>query len=246
MLKILLVDDEPLICNSLSDTLSTFPYITVSGIANNSADAWDCLQDTSVDLVFLDIELGDSSGFDLAVRIHAAFPDVLIVFLTGHADFALEGYEYRPFDFLVKPVSLLRLERVLLRAKDVQEKNDALKEPSVRIGLPVDGGMEIIQVDQLLYIEKLGRKVFLVGKNDEKYQSHDTLQKLQGIFEPYGFYRCHQSFMVKISAIRSIYLDDSKNSYNIHLYDTDSVIPLSRNKYSDLKNRLAQNGLKIF
>lgn len=245
-LRVLLVDDERICLNSLLTALDSFSYVTVVGTAQSGSEAAGFLQREAVDLVFLDIEMRDVNGFMLARHIQNAYSNVMIVFLTGHVDFALDGYEYKPLDFLIKPVNLLRLERVLLRAKDQLETARNIPETSVRIGLPVDGGLEIIEVNNLLYIEKEGRKVFLVCKNGERHRSYDTLQKLLGIFEPYGFFRCHQSFLVRLSAIKSIHLDASKNSYNIQLTDTDTRIPLSRNKYNELRDMLQQRGMKIY
>lgn len=245
-LRVLLVDDDPVCLDGLCAALRRYTYVTVAGTAQNSDEAAVILQREAVDLVFLDIEMAGISGFDLARHIQNAYPHIMIIFLTGHVDFALDGYEYKPLDFLIKPVSPLRLERVLLRAQKQLEEEKPPRESPARIGLPVDGGLEIIDVNQLLYIEKSGRKVFLVNQNGERYRSYDTLQKLLGIFEPYGFFRCHQSFLVRLSAIKSIRLDSSKNSYNILLFGTDTQIPLSRNKYHELKEQLRQRGIRMF
>ncbi len=244
-LRVALFDDEPMLCNSLQTTLLSFPYAEVVGTAQSGADAINVLHDKQPELVFLDIEMGDTNGLDLARHIRSAYPDTQIIFLTGHADFALEGYEYNPLDYLVKPVNILRLERVLLREKQRREGQQQKKETPVRIGLPVDGGMEIIQVDQVSYIEKAGRKVYLVGQNGERFQTYYSLQKLEDIFACYGFFRCHQSFIIRIEAVRSISLDESKNSYNISFQGMNVSIPLSRNKYSELKERLAESGMRI-
>lgn len=245
-LRVLLVDDEPLCLESLAAALASFPDVEVAGTAANGSEALQLLRSEAVDLAFLDIEMGQVSGFALARHIQQAYPQVMIVFLTGHVEFALDGYEFKPLDFLTKPVNPLRLEQALRRARAQLEAAGESREPAVRIGLPVDGGLEIIDVGSLLYIEKEGRRVFLVCKNGERYRSYDTLQKLLGIFEPYGFFRCHQSFLVKLSAIKSIHLDASKNTYNIQLADTPANIPLSRNKYNELKELLKKSGTKIY
>ncbi len=246
VLRVLLVDDD---CHSrehLEELLSGFPDVTVVGSASGGAEASVCLRQTEVDLVFLDIEMGDISGFDLARHIQTTYPGVKIVFLTGHVDFALDGYEYKPLDFLVKPVNTLRVERVLLRAREALEGRERRASASVRIGLPVNGGLEIIEVGNLLCLEKIGRQVYLLGKNGERWCSYESIRKLEDILVPYGFFRCHQSFLIQVRAIRSIHLDESKNSYNIQLAGIDAPIPLSRGKYPELKERLTRDGLTIF
>ena len=187
----------------------------------------------------------DVSGFDLARHIQSAYPKLLIVFLTGHVDCALDGYEFNPLDFLIKPVNPLRLEKVLLQAEELLGKREKKASSAVRIGLQVNGGLEIIQVDSILYIEKQGRRVYLVPASGPRYQSYDSLQKLQGIFELYGFFRCHQSFLVRLDAIRGVRLDESRSFHKILLFGAEDQIPLSRGKYPELRERLADRGLTI-
>ena len=243
-LRILLVDDDPHIRSHLAALLEDFPDVTVAGSVSGGAEAIAFLRRAPVDLIFLDIEMEDVSGFDLARHIQSAYPKILLVFLTGHVDFALNGYEFQPLDFLIKPVNPLRLERALLQAESLLSAQ-ARKTPAVRIGLQVDGGLEIIQVDSILYIEKQGRRVYLVSAGGRRYQSYDSLQKLQDIFEIYGFFRCHQSFLVRLDAIRGVHLDETKRYHNILLLDTDDRIPLSRGKYPELREQLAGRGLTI-
>lgn len=71
------------------------------------------------------------------------------------------------------------------------------------------------------------------------------MQKLQGIFELYGFFRCHQSFLVRLDAIQGVYLDETRKCHKILLFGTEEQIPLSRGKYPELRERLAGHGLTI-
>ncbi len=244
-LRVLVVDDEPNSRAHLTALLREFPDVAVAGTASGGEEAVLCLRKTPVDLVFLDIEMADVNGFELARHIRASYPKVMIVFLTGHVDFALDGYEFRPLDFLIKPVKLMRLERVLTLAKEQLENRETKAPASVRIGLQVDGGLEIIDVSSILYLEREGRKVSLVSTDGKRYTSFDSLQKLQGIFEPYGFFRCHQSFLVRLDAIRGIRMDVSRGCHNILFAESKDQIPLSRSKYAELRERLAGTGLTI-
>ncbi len=236
-LHILLVDDESHARSHLAALLEDFPNVTVAGSVSGGAEAISFLRRTAVDLIFLDIEMGDVSGFDLARHIQSVYPKVMLVFLTGHVDFALNGYEFQPLDFLIKPVNPLRLERVILQAEEQLGKRTP-KTPAVRVGLQVNGGLEIIQVDSILYIEKQGRKVYLVPAKGSRYQSYDTMQTLQGIFELYGFFRCHQSFLVRLDAIQGVYLDETRKCHKILLFGTEEQIPLSRGKYPEPLERV--------
>lgn len=244
-LRVFLVDDEPYSREHLAALLGDYPDVTVVGAASGGAEAITYLRHTAIDLIFLDIEMEDVNGFDLARHIQTAYPKMMIVFLTGHVDFALNGYEFKPLDFLIKPVNPLRLERVILQAEELLGKRETKTPSSVGIGLQVNGGLEIIQVNSILYIEKQGRKVYLVPSNGPRYQSYESLQKLQGFFEPYGFFRCHQSFLVRLDAIRGVRLDETKSCHKILLFDTEDQIPLSRGKYPELREQLSSRGLTI-
>ena len=135
-LRILLVDDDPHIRGHLAALLGDFPNVIVAGSVSSGAETISFLRRAAVDLIFLDIEMGDVSGFDLARHIQSAYPKIMLVFLTGHVDFALNGYEFQPLDFLIKPVNPLRLERVILQAEELLGKRRQ-KTPSVRVGLQV-------------------------------------------------------------------------------------------------------------
>lgn len=240
-LRVLLVDDDAACLKEMRRLLASFPYVSVVSESLNTAQAIALLHQQKVDLVFLDIELGNESGFQLARHIHTAFPACKVIFLTGHVNFALEGYEYGPIDFLVKPIHALRLEQALLRA---QEQRMLLREKEeVRIGIQSGNRLEIVSVRKILYMEKKSRQVLIVCENGEKIITRETLQKLEPAFLPHGFYRCHQSFLVALDRVRSIQLEDSKCAYTLLLEGTDVRIPLSRDRVSDLRHLLAESGL---
>lgn len=243
-LKVLIVDDEPVCLEAIKTSLSSFSYISIVGEVLNGADVVKFLQKNEVDLIFLDIEIEDINGFELAKHINSYYPDILIVFLTGHVDFALKGYEYQPIDFLTKPLNILRLEQALSRVKDLKYNNRLKKE--VKIGVHVEGGFEIINVNDISYIEKKGRKVYIVCEDGKTYNSRDSLQKLEGIFSDHAFFRSHQSFLVPFEKIKGIRIDDFKSSYLIQLKDKKEEVPLSREKYNELKDLLSQKGIKFY
>lgn len=243
-ISVLIIDDEAEHRAALRSALTAFPYVTVAGEASGGGEAVAFLQRQSVDLVFLDIEMGDVDGFRLARHIQSSHPGVQIVFLTGHVDFAIDGYEYAPVDFLVKPVDLMRLGRALGRVRENQETAQETEE--VSIGIPVDDGLEILNVNEILYLEKTGRRVAVVDRSGSRVSSCDSLQRLQKVFEPYGFYRCHQSFLVALNKIRGIRSGEYRNSYYIQMVGMDRQIPLSREKYTELRKILTQRGLTIF
>lgn len=243
-INILLVDDESSCLDSTKSALGNFSYVNIIGEATSAEEAINILQKHEVDLVFLDIEMNDINGFELAKHINSIYPNTMIIFLTGHTSFALTGYEYQPVDFLIKPVNMLRLEQALTRVKNLKYNIKEKKE--TKIGIHVEGGFEIINVNDISYIEKSGRKVYIVCENGDKFNSRDSLQKLENIFRDYGFYRSHQSFLVPIEKIKSIVVDEFRRSYTLKLDNVEEKLPLSRDKYNEVKELLLKKGMKFY
>ena len=246
VLQVLLVDDDPSSREELKQHLAAIPDVSVVGEAGDTNAAILQLRSQPVDLVFLDIELGRDSGFRLAQHIHTAFPTCLVVFLTGHVDFALEGYEYGPVDFLIKPVNLIRLEQAILRVRerlDLYPKEDA--DEDLSIGIQSGHQLEIVDIRKILYLEKRGWKVQLVLEDGSSLATRDSLQSLEPDFLRRGFFRCHQSFLIPVRRIRSVQMDQSKNTYSIRLEGIDTPIPLSRDKVAPLRQLLSERGMGI-
>jgi DNA-binding LytR/AlgR family response regulator len=245
MLKILIVDDD---ANSMRITRQALELLgnnEIVGEVGSGINAMEFIKENAVDLVLLDIEMQDMSGFDVASCLHKNYPKVQYVFLTGHTDFAVDGYTYQPLSFLVKPISISRLEQILELA---EEKCNAIPETAgqhKQIGLHVDARLEIVDVADVIYLETVGRKVRVVCKNGRTLDSSETMKKLFSVFEDYGFYRCHQSFAVQLDQIESISSDMFHRSYTIKLRDLDKEIPLSRDKSAPLRTILEQRGIHM-
>lgn len=239
IIKIFIIDDDIKCIEDLQRHLKSFPFIGVQGSTTDINEAIKTLQSQRIDLLFLDIEMGDVNGIELAKHIKSLYPDILIIFATGHPGFALKGYEVYPVDFLTKPINILRLEKALKKVREVFEGKSFSKD--LKIGMNISGGIKMINLNEIIYIEKQGRKVALICKNDEILYSNDTMENLEDILLPYEFYRTHQSFIVLISRISGISPDKFTRSYSIELKNIKKTILLSRNKYTDLKNVLEQH-----
>ena len=245
LIKTLIVDNDKNCINILKKELQSFPFIKIEGEFNNPQDVTGFLQNNDIDLLFLDIEMGQIHGIELARHIKSIYPNILVIFVTGHTEFALEGYEVYPVDFLIKPINTPRLERALNKVKEI--KSSRLIKNNYKIGINVDSGIKMVNISDILYIEKQGRKVSIICKNNEIIYSKESMKNLEVLFSSFDFYRPHQSFLVPIKQIKSIYPDKYTRSYVIQLFDSKTNIPVSRNKYPLLKEVLERQikGLTI-
>lgn len=231
--KTLIVDDEKHCIDSLKSHLKSYEFIDIIGEVNSGEDALAFLPLHSVELLFLDIEMGGMDGLALAKKVESDYPHLLIIFVTGHAGFALDGYDANPVDFLTKPINPMRLERAIGKVKALKKEVKIRKD--AKIGLNVAGGIQMILISDVLYIEKKGRKIYVCCSDGEKYDTRETMKRLEEMLSPFGFYRSHQSFLVPINRIKSIHPDSFSRSHSIMLKDADISVPLSRNNYNELK-----------
>ncbi|NEW08336.1 response regulator [Paenibacillus sp. SYP-B3998] len=117
MMKVILVDDEPMMHLILSEMLIKLPGVHVAGAFTDTKSAASFLKEnTDIVLAFVDLSMPGESGMEFAAKIEASDSSVQVVFVTSHKEFALEAYELSVLDYLVKPVSQERLERAVNRA----------------------------------------------------------------------------------------------------------------------------------
>ena len=245
IIRALIVDEEKAAMDATSSALSNFSQIEIAAAVSDSAGMIAALKEKKIDVAFLDIEMPENSGFEMAQYIGKNYPSVLILFVTGHADFALDCYDFEPVDFLVKPINLLRLERAIGRIEKKLTGTTGAESPvkQTKIGIHFEGGYQIISIDSIKYIEKRGRKIFLETAQDETLLSKYSLGQLEQMLTEHGFFRCHQSFIIPLANIISVQNNVFGKSYFIELKGVSEKIPLSRNKYTELKKLLANKGI---
>lgn len=242
-IRSMIVDDEQHCIDSLKSHLKSYNFIDVVTEVNSAEEALTILPNNSIELIFLDIEMNGMDGLALARKIEHLYPDMLIIFVTGHAGFALDGYEAHPVDFLTKPINPLRLDRAIEKVKEL--KTEVKIRRDAKIGLNVAGGIQMILVSDILFIEKKGRKIFVCCSDGEKYNTRETMKRLEEILSPLGFYRSHQSFLVPLHRIKSIHPDSFSRSHSINLKGHDMAVPLSRNNYSELKELMIKEAADL-
>ena len=233
---VLLVDDQPL---AAEDSAAALKHYVLSGqiiYVQTAAAAMEILEGRPVSLVFLDIEMPDMSGFSLAACLEEKHKGLPYVFLTGHADFAAESYDYEPIDFLTKPVDAVRLGRTFERVE--KKTSPAAAKVAVRTGQDY----VLVEPKEISYICKEKRKIWIRLKDGREYQAAMSLDELEQIFCDYGFFRCHQSFLIPLGDIRQVSASMFGQTYEA-AFGEDTVVPVSRSKYAMLKEELKLLGV---
>lgn len=244
-MRIMVIDDDAASLAATKNILSQFPQIEKVDTVSTMDAFCAVLQQNPPDAVLVDVEMEEVSGFEVAQYLQRQYPTVPYVFLTGHAQWALKGYDYSPLDFLTKPLSLYRLEKTLQKIQNRRfgGGTEAKKEKpqDKKICLPVNHGYEIISVADISYMERIQRKVYIHRENGSVVVSNDTLKNLADIFSDRPLFRCNRSFLVPLDRIESIRVEENGRVYYLKLKGCPDDIPLSRKIYPELKKAMEEN-----
>ncbi len=233
----LLVDDERLARQELRRLLALHGDVTVVGEAVNADDAVVQLSDSSIDVVFLDIQMPGGSGFDVLERLDRV---PLVVFTTAFDEYAVRAFEVNAFDYLMKPVRPERLASVLDKARSMltAAREARVERPRLsteRVFLRDGERCWIVQWAEIVLFEVEGnyaRAYF--GSNQPLIRA--SLNALEAKLDPAVFFRASRQHIVNLRFIESVETAPD-DTYIIHLKNK-SEVPVSRRQSRQLRESL--------
>ncbi len=148
------------------------------------------------DLVFLDMQMPEIDGIETGKGIRELNKDVIIIYITGFVDFAINAFEIRAFDYILKPVDTKKLEKALEEALAKIEATHVLKAGvDDLLILNYDKKIVSIKQEDVIYLEKSENKVVVVCK-DCKYEIYDSLNNMKKKLNEHMFLQTHQGFII--------------------------------------------------
>ncbi len=214
-LKCIIVDDEPIARDIIASFIGEIHFLQLEASFGEPAKALIHLQENIIDIVFSDIEMPKFTGLELAQSL--TNPPV-IIFITAHRNFALDGFETGASDYLVKPVRFDRFLKAVNRAKEylLLKKTASVHQiNSDRIFIKSEGKLIKILLNEILYVEAQGDYLKFVI-NGGSYTTLGTLKAMEEVLKLPMFFRVQRSFILNLEAVRSlsgnsIELIDGKN-----------------------------------
>jgi two-component system response regulator LytT len=236
------VDDEPLARDELKYLLARSKQVIALGESDSVEEAIADIIELKPDLVFLDIELDEDSGLDLAKKLEKLKPAPAIVFATAYDEFALKAFELNAVDYILKPFDEERIGKTLEKIKRMQKMGDedfpiaSMKSsPNGKIAVLVDERIILLTIDDIVYLESSEGKC-TIETVDQKYKVSETLVVLEKKLTNTKFLRVHRSFIVNIDFI--VEIEPWFNStYNL-LMKNGSKVPVSRTYVKGLRQIL--------
>ncbi|TDQ06973.1 LytR/AlgR family response regulator transcription factor [Pedobacter metabolipauper] len=202
-LKCVAIDDEPLALKLISAYISRIPEVKLINTFEDAISGAEYINHTPVDLVFLDINMPDISGVDLA---RALKKKPMIIFTTAHKQFAFDGFELDAVDYLLKPIDFERFSKAIYKALDIKRyKSDIVSaEEDAFIYVHSEYRMIKIILKQIEYIESMEDYVKIHIHNEKPILSLMTLKKILEMLPDPQFKRIHRSYIIPVSKVRSV------------------------------------------
>ena len=230
--RALIVDDEAPARSELLYLLQAHPDVKVVGEAASAAEAIALTRDVTCDVVFLDVEMPGVSGLETAPHIHERGDPPAIVFVTAHAEYAVDAFAVEAFDYLLKPVDPDRLARVLERLRERSHENAA---PVDKVAVVAGGGTELLDPDQIHFAHAEG-DYSRVHTYDRAYLCTASLGELEDRLGP-RFARIHRSYLVNLAKVTAV--RRASDRFRLQLADeARTELDVSRRQSREVRDRL--------
>lgn len=241
-MRALIVDDERNVREALKALLLLWsPETEVVGEASGVADALDKIEKLNPELVFLDVEMGDGTGFDLLNKV--LIRNFEVIFVTAHQHYAISAIRMSACDFLLKPVDPDDLVDAIERAKVKLKNQDGdpievmlqhAKGVKDRIVLKDMENIFIIRIADIIHCEADGRYTrFYIDGREKPILVSTNLKEYEQLLSPSGFVRIHHSHLINLAHISRI----DKVNLSVHM-SKEQKVPISVRKKDELMKRL--------
>jgi two-component system response regulator AlgR len=243
-LQVLVVDDEPLARSRLRTLLGdcTAPSANVGGEAGNATQAMELLRRQPFDAVLLDIRMPGADGLALAQALRMLAQPPAVIFVTAHAEHAVEAFELEAADYLTKPVRLERLQVALQKAERVNGAVRGLQPetPLEMLVIQDRGRTERVPLPEVLYF-KAELKYVTVRTAARSYILDASLSELEDKYAT-QFMRVHRNALVARNAVRALEKHDDPEEgegWAVRLNGIEELLAVSRRQLSAVREALA-------
>ena len=213
-LTCIIVDDEPLAVKLMESFVAKTPDLKLLGSFTDSVEAINAVKEQKPNLLFLDIQMPDLNGMELAHMIPA---ETRVVFTTAFKEYAFESYEVSALDFLLKPIRYNKFMVAVEKAKEWFAKSESpvSQHPSPITNHPsaifvrVDGELRNITINDIIYVNGMKDYVMFYTESERKpLITHMTMKAAEELLPSSLFMRVNRSYIVALNKIRSVDRND--------------------------------------
>ncbi|AWA28674.1 DNA-binding response regulator [Flavobacterium magnum] len=250
MITALLIDDDINLRNGMKALLAMYaPDITIIGEADSVQQGVAAMERFRPQVVFLDIQLNDGTGFDILEQLASKHgkSSSHIVFITAHEQYAVKAFRFSALDFLLKPVDPEELQKVIGKIKNVLDRNDNYAHIDLllenirkkvdnfkRIALSTAEGIHLFEISDIIRCESEDNYTRFYLRNNKPVLISKTLKEYEELLGEHGFERIHQSHLINLAYLKSYIKKDG----GYVVMSDNSNLPISQRKKDRLQELL--------
>ena len=241
MFKAVVIDDETKARKTISGLLNLFvDNITIVGEGDNVKSGIAIIQEQKPDIVFLDVQMPDGTGFDLLEHFKNNI-NFKIIFVTAHENYALKAFNFHAFDYILKPLSPDRLKEAVTRAVNSLSSNNNVilntylenskaSNKKKKIVLKTADSITLVNIEDIIRLESDGSYTYVHLREKKKILVSTNLKEYEELLSDLGFFRIHKTHLINLNHIFQF----QKSDGGFVKMNDDTVIPVSRRKKDEL------------
>lgn len=257
-MKIAIIEDEKPAAAMLEMLIKqvepSTQVLTVLPSVAKSID-WLKVNESSLDLLFMDIQLTDGLCFEIFKEIQVSKP---IIFTTAYDEYAIEAFRVNSIDYLLKPIKIEDLTRSINKLKSLKQTQQPVdintyqglinlltqKQPNYpsRLMIKIGEHIKSIKVDEIAFFFAEGRTAFIVTNEKKKYIIDYTLEELTSMLDPKIFFRCNRTYIININTITDVVVYSSTRLKIRLPKEFEDEIIVSRERVSQFKTWFGDMG----
>jgi two-component system, LytTR family, response regulator len=219
MIKAVIIDDQQQCIDDLSLLLKNYcPEVKIQATAHSGKEGILCLNKHQPQLVFLDVEMNDMTGFEMLQQLSET--NFHVVFTTSFDKYAIQAIRFNALDYLLKPVQKKELldavskaintpsPLTLLQVSHLKETTQNIQVPQNKIALTTNEGLEYVRLEEIIYCLAEGSYTTVFMNHNTQLLVSKSIGKLDELIDGNGFYRIHNSSLVNLSHVKKFVKTD--------------------------------------
>ena len=242
MIKSVIIDNEKKSRKTLHNFLQKYcKEVEILGEADGVASGIELIENTKPELVFLDIEMTDGTGFKLLESIDDI--QFSVIFVTAYSAYAVKAFKISAVDYLLKPINPEELIEAIEKyqketgLKGIHNKLEVLldnQNTMKKIAFPTSEGIELVKIDQIVHCEADDNYTSIYLNTDKRIMVSKTIKDYDVMLNEFGFFRIHQSHLVNLNYISKF----NKNDGGYIVLDNGKKLPVSRRNKQEFLEKL--------
>jgi two-component system LytT family response regulator len=237
MIEAVIIDDELKAREIMKQFINSFDSeLEIIGTADSVESGYKLLMNTNPQVVFLDVEMLDGTGFDLLQKLEDR--PFKVIFTTAYDQYAIKAFKYNTIDYLLKPINITELEEAVRKVQEIITSDNTVdnrledllsnfkQELKVKkLAVSSASGIDFLRIDEIMYCEADTSYTYIHSKSGKKTTSSKGLSQYEKLVPASSFIRVNRAFLINID-----YIDNFRKTSNIITMKDGTEIELSRRK----------------